>query len=113
MKRSKLKRRLRKKFYVGEFQELGFEVLVKFSTDFNETDFDKFLDEFIDKVEENKLLFGGGGNTGSWEGFVNSSKKYQSPTNAQREQIKCWLEKHHKISECEVGNFKDAWYDID
>jgi uncharacterized protein len=111
MKKSKLKRRLRKKLRVGEFHEFGFEVSVKFKLTLNAADFEKFVNEFIDEVEENKLLFGGGGDFNTWKGFVTTAKKYQSPTTAEREKIKNWLENHWEIADCEVGNFNDAWYD--
>lgn len=112
MKRSKLKRRLRKKFHIGEFQELGFEVTIKFNLNFTETDFDRFWQKFIGKIEEDKLECGGGGNHKVWQVFVTSSKKYQSPTNEQRVNIINYLESHPDIAKCEVGDFKDAWYDI-
>jgi uncharacterized protein len=111
MKKSKLKRRLRKKLHVGEFQVFGFEVSVKFKSNLSETDSDKLYDEFIGEIEANKLLFGGGGGFESMQGFVTGSKNYQSPTIAQREKIKNWLENHREIAQCKVGNFKDAWYD--
>ena len=112
MKHSKLKRRLRKKLRIAEFQELGFEISVEFKSNLSKTDFDKFLDEFIEEIEENKLLFGGGGNEEVWAGFVTSSKNYQSPTDEQRKKIKSWLESRPEIAKCEVGNFTDAWYDV-
>jgi len=111
MKKSKLKRRLRKKFHIGDFQELGFEVSCKFKWSLNETELDRFIDEFIGKIEENKLLTGGGGGNTGWTGFVTSQKKHYSPTNEQREKIKYWLENRPEIAESEVGNFIDAWYD--
>lgn len=111
MKHSKLKRRLRKKFHIGEFQELGFEIYVESKSNLSETDFDKFYDEFIEKIEENKLSFGGGGPK-VWQGFVTSPIKHQSPTDQQRENIKNFLESLPDIAKCEVGKLKDAWYDI-
>lgn len=110
MIKSKLKRRLRKKFHVGEFQESGFEVFVNLKPDLSEIEFDKFYDEFIDVIEENKLLFGGGG----WktlQGFVTSAKKFASPIVEDREKIKIWLEKRQEVIDCTVGNFLDAWND--
>jgi uncharacterized protein len=112
MKRSKLKRRLRKKFHVGEFRELGFEVTVEFKPNFNGMEFDQFWREFIGKIEKNKLVCGGGGNHKIWQVFVTSSKKYQSPTDEQRENIKSYLESLSDIAKCEVGKLRDAWYDI-
>ncbi len=60
MIKSKLKRRLRKKYHLGEFQELGFELFTALKPDLSEEDFDKFLDDFIEEIERNKLTFGGG-----------------------------------------------------
>ena len=108
MNKSKLKRRLRKKFHLGEFQELGFEIFANLKTDLNENEFYNFLDEFIDVIEENKLLFGGGGRE-SWEGFVNSARKFASPTDTDREKIKVWLENRREVIDCKVGEFLDAW----
>ncbi len=110
MKKSKLKRRLRKKFHLGEFQEFGFEIFVKFKSDLNENEFDKFLDVFIDLIEENKLLFSGGGKE-NWEGFVTSASKFASPTDIDREKIKLWLEKREEVVGYNIGEFLDAWND--
>ncbi len=102
---------MRKKSHVAEFQELGFEIRVAFESNLIEAVFDKLYDEFIEKIEENKLLFGGG-SPKIWQGFVTASKKYQSPTEKQRENIKTYLENLSDIAKCEVGNLRDAWYDI-
>jgi uncharacterized protein YggL (DUF469 family) len=109
-KSSKLKRRLRKKFHIGEFQELGFEIFVKFKSELSELTFDAFLDDFIGEIEKNKLLFGGGSDVNTLEGFVTASQKYQSPTDLQIGNIKNWLKTRTEISEGEVGKLKDAWY---
>ncbi|MGI9055012.1 MAG: YggL family protein [Pyrinomonadaceae bacterium] len=111
MIKSKLKRRLRKKFHLGEFQERGFEIFVRFEPFLTDSDFDKFLDDFIDLVEANKLLFGGGGQSKSWEGFLTSAKKFVSPTEDEREMIKNWLENRPEVFEVRVGEFLDAWND--
>lgn len=107
--KSKLKRRLRKKYHLGEFQEFGFEVLVELNPDLSEEEFDKFLDDFIDEIERNDLLFGGGGNTKKWEGFVTSDKKYTSPTEEQKEEIKKWSESRNEVIKVTTGEFRDAW----
>ena len=113
MKRSKLKKRLRKKFHRGEFQQFGFEVEAKFRAGLSEPEFDGIYDEFIEEIEAEKLLFGGGGGPSNIQGFVTASGKYQSPTDAQREKIKQWFESRGEISECKVGKLFDAWYDVE
>jgi len=106
--KSRLKKRLRKKNQLGEFQELGFEVAARFSPDLNETDLDKFIDDFIDEIETNKLLCGGGGDTEKWEGFVTSQDKYASPTEKQVKNIKSWLANRSEVSNLEIGQFRDS-----
>ncbi len=112
MKKSKLKRRLRKKFRRGEFQELGFRLDVKFKPNLSEAVFDNFYDGFIALIEENKLAFGGGGSPESFQGFITAWEKYRSPLAEQREKIEKWLENYPEISESEVGKLVDAWYDV-
>jgi uncharacterized protein len=111
MKKSKLKRRLRKKLRVGEFREFGFQVEVTFKPNLDKADSDKFYTDFIGLIEANKFFFGGGSCPESLRGFITASENYQSPTEAQREKIKKWLESRHEIADCEVGKLVDAWYD--
>ena len=109
MIKSKLKRRLRKKFHLGEFQEFGFEIFIKFAPSMTDINFDQFYDDFIDLVEANKLLFGGGGDSKTWEGFFSSAKKFASPTEDKRKMIKNWLENHPVVLDVRVGELRDAW----
>ena len=106
---SKLKRRLRKKYHLGEFQELGFEVFTALNSDLSEKVFDKFLSDFIEEIERNKLTFGGGGNTKKWEGFVTSEKKYNSPTEKQKLDFEKWLKNRVEVKDVKIGEFRDAW----
>lgn len=107
--KSKLKRRLRKKYHLGEFQELGFELFTALKPDLSEEDFDKFLDDFIEEIERNKLTFGGGGNKEKWEGFVTSEKKYNSPTEDQKVNLEKWLKNRVEVKEVKMGEFRDVW----
>ena len=102
---------MRKKLHVGEFQEYGFEIVLFFYPNLSDFEFDKFLTEFIDLIEENKLLFGGGGYKEIWQGFITSAKKYESPSKAQIEKIEIWLKDRNEILELKIGNCKDAWND--
>lgn len=111
MIRSKLKRRLRKKYHLGEFQEFGFEVIVNFKKETDEIQFDKFWNEFIDEIEKNKLLCGGGGDYNSWQVFVTSERKFASPTTSDKERIKVFLENCLEIKSFQVGESIDAWND--
>jgi uncharacterized protein YggL (DUF469 family) len=66
----RVKRRLRKK-RIGEFQELGFEVLADLRDGLSPNECDAFLDRSIGAVEGRQLSFGGGGaHAGTFAGFV-------------------------------------------
>ncbi len=109
LKKSKLKKRLRKKFHLGEFQEFGFKVSVNFKKETNEFQFDKFWHEFIDEIESHELICGGGDNCKTWEVFVTSNKKFDSPTNEKRMAIQKWLENYSEIEDFKIGESEDAW----
>ncbi len=110
--KSKLKRRLRKKHHLGEFQEIGFEIFVNFKKNTDETEFDKFLGELINEIENNDLQFGGGGNNDTWQGFVVSEKRFASPSDDDKEKIRNWLENRSEVEDFKVGEFLDAWNDL-
>ena len=90
--KSKLKRRLRKKYHLGEFREFGFEVAIEFENNLSEKLFDKFYDEFIEEIENLELLFGGGGCPLNVNGFICSAKKYSSPSSAKKESLGSFAE---------------------
>lgn len=109
MIKSKLKKRIRKKFHLGEFKELGFEVSVNFKKELGDEQFDKFWNGFINEIEENNLMCGGGGDYKIWKVFVTSRKKFVSPTINEVEHIKIWLENCIEVKSFEIGDFSDAW----
>lgn len=111
MIKSKLKRRLRKKLHLGEFQEFEFEVSVDFKKGIGEIQFDKFWHEFVGEIEKHGLVCGGGGDYNSWQVVVTSGRKFASPTSSDKERIKIWLEKYSEVENCKVGEFLDSWHD--
>ncbi len=108
MIKSKLKRRLRKKFHLGEFHAFGFEISVYFKNGTDEIQFDKFWYEFIQEIEKNGLICGGGGDFKVWKVFVTSEKKFASPTNIEKESIRIWLENCFEVESFKFGELKDA-----
>ena len=110
-RKSKLKKRLRKKFHLAEFQELGFKIIVKFNKNLNEQDFDDFTTKFLLFLENRSLSFGGGGDPKSWEGFITASEKFRSPAESDRNELKSWLQSQTEVDFGEIGKLKDAWYD--
>ena len=107
-----MKKRLRKKKRVGEFQELGFELGFEIDATLSEEERNELLVAFIeDAIEANGLQFGGGGDSGGeWKGFSAINKKRGSATESHRESVRIWLEKNSKITKFWVGELRDACY---
>ncbi|SDJ81895.1 hypothetical protein SAMN04488540_1145 [Ferrimonas sediminum] len=102
-------RRLRKKLYLDEFAIFGFEL--SFVLDVAENDIEKFLDEFVDVIEDNGLIIGGGGFK-EFSAFVCSGRRYGSATDDDRQFIEKWLTSKPSISNVVVGKLVDANYGI-
>lgn len=104
------KRRLRKKLRVGEFQELGFEVEIRFAPG-DEPAFDDALDAWIEFVESRSWLFGGGGTVdlGKLGGFVVKDGR-GTLTEADRAAAEAWLKEAAWVEGFQVGSLKDAWH---
>jgi uncharacterized protein YggL (DUF469 family) len=111
MIKSKLKRRLCKKFHSGEFQEFGFEVFVNFKKGTDENQFDKFWHYFISEIEKNGLVCGGGGDYNCWQAVITSERKFASPTSNDKERIRIWLENCSEVVNYKIGEFLDSWHD--
>ena len=98
-----MKKRLRKKFRVGEFRDVGFEVRFRFAEDLSSEDRNRLLDDFLDQaIVDNGLLFVGGGGT-EWEGFVAVEGASGTVTEEQRESVAAWLAGDSRILESSVG----------
>ncbi|CAH0534007.1 hypothetical protein VST7929_01889 [Vibrio stylophorae] len=102
------KRRIRKKLYMGEFAIQGFEIVCHTSVaDFDQ--YDVFIDDFIDFLESIDLCFAGGGFE-VFDGFICSTERYGSATQAQRDQVAAWLEARAEVSQVTTGELVDANY---
>ena len=102
-------RRLRKKLYVDEFKVLGFNIDLTFAADSSEEDLNKFFEDFLDSATyQNGLVFGGGGTTESFCGFVGPMARYQSATEQHRQLISDWLENNPHVASSTVGELQDA-----
>ncbi len=108
-----MKKRIRKKLNLGEFQETGFEITWK-PQDLSEADFDKFIEEFLDAIESRGLVFGGGcSGENTWEGIIARNKRYSSPDAADMEFISNWFKSRTDIQEFTLGHEIDLWYASD
>ena len=108
-----MKRRLRKKKRIEEFQELGFGVRYSLREESSLQQRDAFLWDFLEHaIEANELLAGGGGGT-SMEFFVVSAGRRQSATEEQRRSVERWLAARPEVIAVEVQPLQDAWHGWD
>ena len=102
-----MKKRLRKKTYIGEFKEWGVTISIVRNTD---ADFDQFLDEFIEQgMEGNACYFTGTSKDDSLEGFVDLGRSLDQAT-AKLANINAWLDKRSDVKSNTAGKLTDAWY---
>lgn len=107
-----MRRRLRKKKRVGEFQELGFEVTMELREGLSEADAAAFFDRWIDAIEVRRLAFGGGGGGGRYGGFVVRAGR-GSATDDDRASLSAILQADAVVVGHEAGKLRDAWYGWD
>lgn len=106
-----MRKRLRKKKHLGEFQELGFEVSFRYAEGLSTKEHDEFFDDWILKaIVGNGLLFGGGFGRGVCNGFITVDKKRGSATERHRQAVEAWLKANPKILNFTVGPLVDAWH---
>ncbi len=112
---SRLNRRQRKKLYVGEFQELGFWVELKFKSALDDAALDAFCDAVYPALAALGLQIGG---LGGWvplsetDGFVGTLGR-GSVTDAQRDAAAAWLKACPAVAQVRVSAWVDAWYPRD
>lgn len=105
-----MKKRLRKKLHLGEFQEFGFTLNIKFTEENTNDALDLFVEALLDEViDPNGLDFGGGGDRFDFAGFVVLAAR-GSVTEEHRAQTTAWLEKRTDVASFEVGPLVDAWH---
>lgn len=111
-KLTRLNRRQRKKLRAGEFQELAFEVEIRFNQALDEAAFDKFLDNFIEFIESRHLLIAGlGGRLPLQEtdGII-STQGRGSATDNDKNAVRDWLIQRPEVANADTGAFVDGWY---
>ena len=100
-----MRKRLRKKKHVGEFQEFGAELEVMMHTG---TDSDQFVDDFlVHAVESNGLQFGGGGGGLELRGFVELGRRDVCAANLAK--VTAWLAAEPRVESFTIGRPVDAW----
>lgn len=104
-----MKKRLRKKKHVGEFQELGFEVVAKLRPDLGRDAINAFTDRLIAAIEAQQLAFGGGVGT-EINGFVTRFAR-GSATADDRTRVSAFFASDPDVVQHEIGGLRDAWYE--
>lgn len=103
-----MKKRLRKKRRVGEFQELGFDLSFCLSEHLDRTSLDIFCDRFLaNAIEARGLLCGGGGGQ-KWDLFVTRARG--SASDHDREAVARWLRENPHMRDVQVGPLVDSWH---
>ncbi|HUG94356.1 MAG TPA: 50S ribosome-binding protein YggL [Planctomycetaceae bacterium] len=101
-----MRKRLRKKKHLGEFQEFGVELSVVLRP---QTDFDSFLDDFLEHaVEANGLGFGGGGKAPELSGILELGRRDVFRANLAL--VQRWLAAHDNVESFRAGEPVDAWH---
>ncbi|AYF15583.1 TPA: YggL family protein [Vibrio parahaemolyticus] len=100
-------RRLRKKLYSDEFTVYGFSVACDLSIG-NTSEYDAFIDEFIDFVEARNLMIGGGASHNKFDCFVVAEGRYDSATEDDRAAIEKWFTNNPECTNVEVGVLVDV-----
>ena len=104
-----MNKRLRKKKHVGEFKELGFDLLGELRPGTSDDVVDAFVGRLVRAVEARKLGFGGGGRDGKFVGFVTRMGR-GSASEDDRTALGAFLAGEGDIVRHEVGVLRDAWY---
>lgn len=111
-KLERLNRRQRKKLRVGEFQEMVFEVHIRFCLPLENVALNAFWDSFIALIESRRLIVGGfGGQLPLHEtnGVVSAARR-GSLTEEDRQAVLSWLQQQPDVATAEIGLFVDGWY---
>lgn len=105
-----MKKRLRKKHRLGEFQEFGFDLQLTLAPGLDDRAIEDFLDSFLlEAIEAHGLLAGGGFLAGF---FVVAEARRASATEAHREAVRQWLASRREVQAFRVSALRDAHRDL-
>jgi uncharacterized protein YggL (DUF469 family) len=99
---------MRKKRRIGEFRELGFELLVTLRPGYAVADDERFVDELLALVEDAGLRCGGGGAGPDLALFV--TRERGSVSEDERKALRRRVKEMALVVACEVGRLVDAWH---
>lgn len=107
-----MKKRLRKKLHREEYAEYGISLRASFIPQVNSTEFNQFIDEFIEHaIEANGLSFGGGGHPSTgWKGVIQPRSEESMISEVDLELILTWLRDRAEVGSFELSDSFDLWY---
>ena len=106
-----MRKRLRKKLRIGEFQELGFELKFRLDEAVSDTEVEPFWDAFIGEAVEPRGLMCGGGCGREWEVFVARPNR-QSASEDDRHALEQWLQANRHVVDLQIGPLIDEWHSV-
>lgn len=100
-----MKKRLRKKLRLQEFQDVIFHVRFDLTIPNTDEANDAFIGKLFSFIEGNSFLI-----NGSITDFYTQPEHRRSATEADRQLLQAWLEQQPEIINLRVGPLVDAWY---
>ena len=104
-----MKKRQRKKLYLGDFREDCFSIQFQLDAGLSADKQYEFFDRFIEMIENSRLQFGGGGSDSEWSGIVEYCGR-GTATDEHRGVVVSWLNRQREVVDCNAGALVDAWY---
>ena len=105
-----MKKRLRKKYRVGEFRELCFEFTFDYKGNIESTECEQFLHDLIEGCIEANGLDCEGNITDDGCSIIAKAVDPTQTSEAQRQAVKSWLEARSDVEIKSFGELQDAWY---
>jgi len=102
-----VKKRLRKKTFLGEFKEWGATISIQRNT---EEGLDLFLEDFMGQsIEGSTCYFTGATQDNTLEGFIYFGRSLEK-SEASLAQVSTWLDKRPDVTTSTISGLTDAWY---
>lgn len=103
-----MRKRLRKKLFLREFQEMGFDLKAKMNLP-DEAALDAFWGKFVQQVEENNVHCHGAFGNEELDMFVLVGKIGPEAVERRTKLVE-WLKTQPEVSEINAGELVDAFY---
>ena len=107
-----MKKRLRKKYRVGEFKELCFEFSFEYKGDVAAAECEQFLHALVEDCIEANGLNCEGNMTDEGCNITARAEDATQTSDAQRLAVKAWLEAREDVELKSFGELVDAWYNF-